>query len=377
MGIDTATSAFISQAKLEELLELLRDSESLLILTHNNPDPDAISAASSLRYILSKRLGVKVQIGYGGIVGRAENRTMLRLLKIHATKLSEAKIRKHKSVLLIDTQPLAGNNSLPRGVQVKGVIDHHPERKSTHAPFVDIREDYGAVATMLTEYLFSSGLDVPTNLATSLFYGIASETQDLGREVSDADAAAYLALFPKTNKRLLAKIRRPTVTREHFAYMARAIGSAVTYKHSIATPLGRIDNPDLVAEVAEMMLTLRRMSWSLCTGQYKDTILLSLRTTRAKGKAGAVAKKIAGSAGSAGGHDMVAGGQIGCAGLDENEREELDKKAVETFFRLMGKPESGELTPLVPGEREDKKQEDSTRVAAQPANGTTNREEVK
>jgi hypothetical protein len=159
--------------------------------------------------------------------------------------------------------------------------------------------------------------------------------------------------------------------------MARAIGSAVTYKHSIATPLGRIDNPDLVAEVAEMMLTLRRMSWSLCTGQYKDTILLSLRTTRAKGKAGAVAKKIAGSAGSAGGHDMVAGGQIGCAGLDESERDELDKKAVETFFRLMGKPESGELTPLVPGEREDKKQEDSTRVAAQPANGTTNREEVK
>jgi nanoRNase/pAp phosphatase (c-di-AMP/oligoRNAs hydrolase) len=366
---DRAPSVFTSQARLEELLSLLKDAESVLILTHDNPDPDAVSSASCLSYIVSRKLGTKVQIGYGGIIGRAENRTMLRLLKIHTVKLTEAKIRKQRWILLMDTQPLTGNNSLPRGVQIKGVIDHHPERKSTRAQFVDIRPDYGALATILTEYLFSSGLDIPTNLATALFYGIASETQDLGREVADADSAAYLALFPRANKKLLSRIRRPIVTREHFAYMAKAIGNATTYKHSIATSLGRVGNPDIVAQVADMMLTLRRMTWAAATGRHKDTILVSLRTTRVTGKAGRLARRIVSAMGTAGGHDMVAGGQISCAGMTEKQRDELEARVVETFFRTLGKPEGGELTPLVPAEKE--KEEPTAN-----ANGSTKREEV-
>jgi len=365
------SSVFLSQAKLEELLGLLGGAESVLILTHDNPDPDAVSSASCLSYIISKKLGIRVRIGYGGIIGRAENRTMLRLLKIHTAKLTEARIRKHKSIILMDTQPLTGNNSLPRRVPVKGVIDHHPQRKSTRAPFLDIRPDHGALATMLTEYLFSSGLDIPTSLATALFYGIASETQDLGREVADADAAAYLALFPKTNKKLLSKIRQPTVPREQFAYIARAIKNAATYKHSIATSLGRVDNPDIVAQVAEMMLTLRRMTWSMSTGRHKDTILVSLRTTRVKANAGRVAGRVIGRMGTAGGHDMVAGGQITCSGMTEKQRDELEEVVVDAFFRVLGKPEGGEITPLVPPEKEKEKEEIAT-----SSNGTTKREEV-
>jgi nanoRNase/pAp phosphatase (c-di-AMP/oligoRNAs hydrolase) len=373
---DAALSMFMSQAKLEELLDLVKDSNSLLILTHDNPDPDAISAASCLKYIISKRLTTRVRIGYGGIVGRAENRAMLRLLKIHTTKLTEAKIRKYRSILLIDTQPMTGNNSLPRRVQVKGVIDHHPERKSTRAPFLDIRPNYGAVATILTEYLFASGLDVPTNLATALFYGVASETQDLGREVSDADAAAYLRLFPKANKRLLSRIRRSVVNREQFAYTARAIANAVTYKHTIASNLGRVDNPDVVAQVAEMLLTLERMTWSIATGRYKDTLLFSVRTTRVKGGAGKVARRIAGSGGTAGGHDMVAGGQVDLEGKSEKQRDEMEHRIIEALFRARGKPETGELTPLVAPEKEERHAEEAQRPAAQQNNNLTRREEV-
>lgn len=355
--MDQDLSVFTSQAKLEELLELLRDSKSLLILTHDNPDPDALSAASCLRYIISKKLETKVRIGYGGIVGRPENRRMLRFLKIHTARISEAKIKKYKSVVLLDTQPLTGNNSLPRRMQVKGVIDHHPERKSTRAPFIDIRPNYGAAATILTEYLFASGLDVPTNLATALFFGIASETQDLGREVSEADSAAYLSLFPRANKRILSKIRRPVVDRTYFANIATAIANAVTYKHTIASSLGCVENPDIVAQVAEILLNLERMTWSIATGRYKGTILFSIRTTRAKGRAGGVARKIAGSGGTAGGHDMFAGGQIDGEGRSEKQRDEMEWRIIESFFRIRGKPEGGELTPLVPSERERRPEE--------------------
>jgi nanoRNase/pAp phosphatase (c-di-AMP/oligoRNAs hydrolase) len=371
-----AISTPTSDAKVEELLGVLAGLRSVLLLTHDNPDPDALSAAFCLNYIVSKRLGLRAKIGYGGIIGRAENRTMLRLLNIHASKLTESTIRRFKSVVLVDTQPMTGNNSLPADVPLVGVIDHHPQRKSTRAPFLDIRPAYGAGATILTEYLYASELEIPTNLATALFYGIASETQDLGREVCEADRKAYLALFPKINWRMLAKIRRPGLEKIHFTYLARAIANALTYKHAIATSLGRVEYADIVAEVAEMLLGLKRISWALCTGRYKDTILISLRTSRAKGRAGTLARKIVGAGNTAGGHDMIAGGQVDCAGKSEKERDEMERRLIEAFFRRMGKQETGELTSLLPPSEERKPDETGQPPGTQTSN-TTKREEVK
>jgi nanoRNase/pAp phosphatase (c-di-AMP/oligoRNAs hydrolase) len=350
----TDLAGFVSQAKLEALLKVLSGSRSVLILTHDNPDPDGISSAACLRYVLSKRLGLKTRIGYGGVVGRAENRAMLRLLKIHTTKLTESTIKRHKSIILIDTQPMTGNNSLPAKVKPIGVIDHHPQRRSTQAPFMDIRPDYGSGATILTEYLFASGLDVPTNLATALFYGIASETQDLGREAVQADRQAYQALFPKTNWKVLSKIRQPPREKMHFVYLAKAFRNALSYKNAVASTLGRVEYSDIIPQVAEMLLSLKRISWCLCTGRYKDQILFSVRTSRVKGRAGKIARQVAGSIGSAGGHDMIAGGQVDCSGKSEAERDQMERRIVETFFKLMGKQDGGEVSELLPQDESEK-----------------------
>jgi nanoRNase/pAp phosphatase (c-di-AMP/oligoRNAs hydrolase) len=362
----------VSKDKLEHLLKVLGGPRSVLILTHDNPDPDGLSAALCLKYIVSKKLGLKTRIGYGGIVGRAENRAMLRLLKIHTTKVTESTIKRYRAVVLVDTQPMTGNNSMPRAVKPVGVIDHHPQLQSTKAPFIDIRPNYGASATMLTEYLLVSGLDIPTNLATALFYGIASETQDLGREVVQEDRRAYLALFPRTNWSVLSKIRRPPLEKVHFAYLAKAFKNAVTYKNAVATSLGRVEYSDIIPEVAEMLLNLRRISWCLCTGRDKDTILISVRTSRAKGRAGKLARRVVGASGTAGGHDMIAGGQVDCTGKSESERDQMEQKIIETFFRLMGKQQGGELSDLLPPDDTCKKPSQEEESEKQPK-----REEVK
>ena len=369
-------SVELSRQKLEELLNTLKGSRSLLILTHDNPDPDALASASCLKYIVSKLMGIRVKIGYGGMIGRAENRAMLRHLRIHTVKLTESTIKRSGSIVLIDTQPMTGNNSLPRGVKAKGVIDHHPLRKTTKAPFLDVRPNYGANATIMTEYLVASGLDIPANLATALFYGIGSETQDLGREASEADTNAYIALFPRTNKKALSKIRHPALDKDHFAYLARAINSAATYKNAIATSLGAVENPDIVALVAEMLIALNRISWCMCTGRYKNTILLSLRTTREKGRAGVLARKIVRPIGTAGGHDMIAGGQVDCAGRSEEERDEMEKRLIANFFRFIGKPGSGELGRLLPPPAAEK-QENGSPGDSGNGDKTSTKKEVK
>ena len=49
-----------------------------LILTHDNPDPDALAAAALLARLLRGAFRQKVTLAYGGLVGRAENREMVR-----------------------------------------------------------------------------------------------------------------------------------------------------------------------------------------------------------------------------------------------------------------------------------------------------------
>ena len=61
---------------LERLLRTTSGITKLLIVTHNDPDPDAIGAAMALSYLLKERCGVQSEVIYYGIIGRAENRAM-------------------------------------------------------------------------------------------------------------------------------------------------------------------------------------------------------------------------------------------------------------------------------------------------------------
>src|SRR5512146_1938718 len=70
------------RVKLERLIQYARGHHRALILTHDNPDPDSIASAVALAYILEHMAGIQAVVAYGGIVGRAENRAMIRVLKL-------------------------------------------------------------------------------------------------------------------------------------------------------------------------------------------------------------------------------------------------------------------------------------------------------
>src|SRR5256885_2610064 len=53
------------------------------------------------------------------------------------------------------------------------VIDHHPAYGSYEGvSFLDLRDEYGATSTILTEYLQEAHVDVESKIATAVFYGI-------------------------------------------------------------------------------------------------------------------------------------------------------------------------------------------------------------
>lgn len=314
------------------LLQVLEGPASLVILPHDNPDPDALASAAALKYLVHHLLNKDAVIAQGGIVGRAENRAMLTYLNIDLQPVGEVNLGGGVQVALVDTQPGRSNNSLPVGVVPTVVIDHHPAyAEYQEVKFLDLREQYGATSTIMTEYLRESHLAMESKIATALFYGISAETQDLGREATAADIGAAQFLYPFTNKRRLAKIENARVPQVYFRAFHEAIERAVIYQGVVVSILPEVQYPDMVAEVADFLLRLDEAEWACAIGTFAGHLHVSLRTTDRELNAGDVLQRVLGSH-AAGGHDMSAGGRIR---LDREGPEEARATAAGVRDRLI------------------------------------------
>ena len=102
-----------------------------LVLTHDNPDPDALASAQLLARVLRQALRQTVTVAYGGIIGRAENQEMVRSLHLPFSHIRHLSLKRYRHFALVDTQPRSGNNQLPSRLIPDVVIDHHPLRANT------------------------------------------------------------------------------------------------------------------------------------------------------------------------------------------------------------------------------------------------------
>jgi len=71
----------------------LNGTKRLVILTHDNPDPDCVSCACALQVLVTKVFKIPAIVRYTGIIGRAENREMIRLLKLKIRTLSKSELK--------------------------------------------------------------------------------------------------------------------------------------------------------------------------------------------------------------------------------------------------------------------------------------------
>jgi nanoRNase/pAp phosphatase (c-di-AMP/oligoRNAs hydrolase) len=306
---------------LEDIVKIKRKT---LIMVHDNPDPDALASAIGFKYLLQNMWKISSVISYGGIIGRAENRAMIKLLNIDIVQFQKIDLKDFNLIALIDTQPGSGNNSLPPACIPDIIIDHHIPvyEKSKHAAFSDIRTGYGSTSTMVTEYLNSAGiLGENKKIATALLYGIKSDTRDLGRETGANDMAAYLQLYPLALFKVLSRIEHPKLSRSYFRVISRAINRAAIYKDVIIADLGKVESADNLAEMADFLIRVDDVKWALCMGEFDGSLYFSMRTTIRKANAGLLAKKMTKKSGSGGGHSMVAGGRISYL---ENYQEHAD-----------------------------------------------------
>jgi nanoRNase/pAp phosphatase (c-di-AMP/oligoRNAs hydrolase) len=335
----------MTQEPLEQLLQAVGGANDILILPHNDPDPDAIASAVALRYLLVEKLGVKSRIAYRGIIGRAENKALVRYLEHPLQRLTGADLQQASAIALVDTQPGAGNNPLSTVPVAAIVLDHHPWRQATaNAIFADVRPEAGSTSTILNEYLQAAQIELSRPLATALFYGIKTDTLGLVRGASPADVAAYFYLQPLVDVEALIEIERAQVPIEYFHRLDAALHSAQVYGDVVTSFVGPMRRPDLAAEMADLLLRLRGMQWAICTGIYKEELVLSIRTLSRRPGAGQLAQAIVGEQGTAGGHGTMGGGQVPLRGADP---EQLARELVRRALQRLGEAEGDAGTPLV------------------------------
>jgi len=317
----------------------------LLILPHNDPDPDAIASSVALEWLLKETLGLESQIVYRGIIGRAENKALVRYLGYPLRVLADNELAASPSVALVDSQPGAGNNVVLPSMAISLVFDHHPWRQETaYASFADVRPEVGATSTILTEYCQATGVALPPAIATALFYGIKTDTMGLGRGASSADVTAYFYLQSRIDVQALVKIERAQVSREYFQGLVSALRSARLYEGELlVSTIDEMRRPDLPAEMADLLLRLEGVKWVICMGIYDEDVMLSVRTNEESG-AGQLIQEIVGNLGPAGGHGTMAAGQVPLEG--RNSQVLFHRLTRRTLERLEIDPDvSG--TPLI------------------------------
>jgi nanoRNase/pAp phosphatase (c-di-AMP/oligoRNAs hydrolase) len=330
----------IDQNQLEKL-RATAGNGPVLILTHDNPDPDGLASGKALSTLLREAWDIPSRLVYSGLVARAENHVMLNRLTPE-WEGSEAlpDLGQYSAVAQIDTQPGAGNNRMRVVHPNHIVVDHHyPIRDATtSASYADVRTDIGSTVTMLFQYLAAAGIDPDPRLATAMYYGLKTDTRSLTRGDSVADDVAFMNLAHYLDQRELSKVEVAALSLEYFRAFSHGLHAARLFGQAVIAWLGSIEQPDFAAEMADILIRLQGTRAALCMGQFRDTLHLSLRTGGRDQDAGRIIQQVVTSPGSAGGHGTMAGGQFPLLGIDMDA---LLAEIEHRFLAVLGETSEG------------------------------------
>jgi nanoRNase/pAp phosphatase (c-di-AMP/oligoRNAs hydrolase) len=335
-------SARVSPRRLD-LLRQTAGSGPLLILTHDNPDPDALAAGKALATLFERAWNIPSKLAYSGLVARAENKAMLQLLTPEWQQVETLDDwPQYSAIALVDTQPGGGNNSLPSAATPQIVIDHHQRASAeiNKVQWVDIRTDIGATVCIIYLYLEAVGIEPDAQLATAIFYGIQTDTRGLTRSTSPIDQEIYFKMLPLLDRKKLVEVENAGVPREYFRTFVKGLQSAQVFGNVVVSYLGEMHRPDFTAELADALVRLENTQAALCLGYHDAKMYLSLRTV-SNLDAGTLIRKVIMATGRAGGHGMTAGGRVPLEGESPDAlANEIIKRFLEVMANLGGLPES-------------------------------------
>ena len=160
---------------------MLVGSKQILILCHQNADPDAIGSAYALsRLIHSKIPSINVEI----IAPKGINRISKQILQYFPIDIeTNPKIQNFDMIILVDTSTLIQLGEFGTIIRSSEkpliLIDHHTPRMemTKQATFCIINEEASSTCEIVFDLFEKSNTPLDSNIAKALFLGIAYDTR--------------------------------------------------------------------------------------------------------------------------------------------------------------------------------------------------------
>ena len=292
----------MTRARVQQYQRYFADADRVLILLHNDPDPDALASGLALRNLL-RRTKTTAIIGAIQGVTRPENLRMANMLDIHVEQVTAGSLQEFERIATVDVQPHYFGGLLNRADLV---IDHHPEQPGYSAVFKDIRADYGSTSTILTEHLRAVDVNISERTATAMLYAIKSDTLFFARHTNRVDLEAFTFLYPLADAALIRKMEGAEITLERLKYVTRASQSGTLREQVFSAFLGEAPREDFIPYTADFFLQLEDVKWTIVAGIVGSSFIVSVRNLGYSRNAGEFVKRWFGDIGSAGGHRAMA-----------------------------------------------------------------------
>ena len=341
----------VTRARVLQYQRYFADADRVLILLHNEPDPDALASGLALRNLL-RRTKTTAIIGAVQGVSRPENVRMAHLLDIHVERVTPEQIASFDRVATVDVQPHYFGGHLPH---VDLVVDHHPEQPGYSTVFKDIRADYGSTSTILTEHLRAVDMNVSERVATAMLYAIKSDTLFFARHTNRQDLDAFTYLYPLADAALIRKMEGADITIERLQAVVKALADGELRNDLFVACLGSVPREDFITYTADFFLQVEETKWTFVTGIVDDRLVLSVRNLGYSRNAGEFARKYFGDLGSAGGHRAMAKAVVPMAAFAERYGARTPKQINATissladqFIHETAARKDGASTALVP-----------------------------
>ncbi len=326
----TEFSRALTRARVQQCQRYLADADRILILLHNEPDPDAMASGLALRTILHRTRTTAVIAALEGVT-RPENVRMANLLDIHVEIATPDTIEEFDRICMVDVQP----HYFPGLDRVDLVIDHHPEQHGYNAVFKDIREDFGSTCTILTEHLRAIDASISERTATAMLYAIKSDTLFFNRQANRCDIEAFSYLYPLSDANLIRKMEGAEITAERLQLITKATQSGRMEDQIFSVFLGEVPRDDAIPYVADFFLQLEHVRWTLISGIVNGSFVMSVRNLGYSKNAGDFVRRFFADIGSAGGHRAMAKAVVPLDAFQARFGSAGDRTAAKTTELLM------------------------------------------
>lgn len=324
-GFGYVIARFLRRTPGQKFARVLDDFDSIAVLMHPNPDPDAMACALAAKEIAEVR-GAGATMYYPGQIRHHENRAFETVLDVEFERIENAYEIDEEAVVLVDHNEPRG---IPNAESIDpiAVVDHHPGGGSGEK-FTDVRTENGACATIFSEYFRDLGWKpvspsadesedgekqvLRPDVTTGLVFGIQADTNQLTNGCSEAEFEAAQYLFRGIDEDKLDRIANPDMDAESLDIKARAITNRDVRAAFAVSDVGTVSNADAIPQAADELRRLEGIGAVVVMGEKDGIIRLSGRSSDDRVHMGKVLNSVVEDVpmSGAGGHARMGGGTV-------------------------------------------------------------------